>query len=76
MINHCSICKSSDITRGALTNGVSSGTYHLFFKPDNLKFLATTERSGTPVDVYGCRSCGLVWTATDPEALRAFMDKH
>ena len=76
MIDHCSICKSRDITKGGLSNGVSSRMHPLYFKPDRLKLLTMTERSGTPVGFYACRSCGLVWTATDPEALRTFMDQH
>ena len=76
MIDHCSACQSSDITKGSLTLGVSSLTQHLFFKPDSLKPLTMTDRGGAPLEFYACRSCGLVWTATDPEALRTFMEKH
>ena len=50
--------------------------YPLAFMPDGVKFLTMTPTSGTPVAVYACRSCGLVWTATDPEALRTFMEKY
>ncbi len=76
MIDHCAHCQSRDIAKGALSNGVSSSTHPLFFKPEGLKFLTMTDRSGTPLEVYACRHCGLVWTATDPEALRAFIEKH
>ena len=76
MIDTCASCKSRDLVKGALSNGVSSRNYPLFFKPNKLKFLTMTDRSGTPVDFYACRSCGLVWPATDPEALRTFMEMH
>jgi hypothetical protein len=76
MIDHCLACQSREIAKGGLTNGASSRTHPLAFKPDGLKFLTMTDRSGTPIEFYACRSCGLVWTATDPEALRTFMDKY
>jgi hypothetical protein len=72
----CYSCKSPDITKGRVSESGASTTHRPFFKPDGLKVLTMTLAAGVPVDAYACRSCGLVWAATDPDALRTFMDKN
>jgi hypothetical protein len=50
----------------------------LVFRPGNARFFALTLAHGIPVDTesYACLDCGFVWSETNPQALREFIEKH
>lgn len=76
MIDHCPNCKSPDLAKGVWTTGPSLLTRNVIFQPGALNLRTITSTAGAPVEGYACLSCGLVWAATDPKALRTVMEKY
>lgn len=74
----CFKCGATEIVKGKICISASEYFPEYFFKPDGLRFLAVTLRAGTGLDPesYACLGCGVVWSQTDPVALKDFMRKH
>jgi hypothetical protein len=74
----CLNCGGTDIVKGKISRTGDEFFSDIIFKPEGLRFLATTLTHGTKFNLesLACLGCGLVWTHTDPKALREFVTKY
>lgn len=77
----CFKCGGTEIAKGEImVSGKGKGglfSYNVF-QPETLRFLTFTLTNGTKLETksYACLGCGTVWSQTDAEALREFIQKH
>ena len=74
----CPKCGGVEIAKGKLTRSSDEFLSDIVFGPDGLRFLTVTLKHGTPLqpESFACLACGVVWSQTDPKALRDFISKH
>jgi hypothetical protein len=75
----CYKCDGTEIVKGKIRRSSEEFFSDIVFGPDGTRrFFALTFEHGTKLqeESYGCLKCGAVWSQTDPEALRAFIQKH
>ena len=74
----CFKCGGTEIVRGKIRRSSEEYFSDIVFGPDGLRFLTLTVAKGTKLqgESYACLKCGAVWSQTDPDALRAFVQKH
>ena len=77
-ITKCPKCGGSEIAKGRIT--MASGGYAsgMVFEPEGRCFFTLTVMLGSPLSQasYACLVCGVVWSATDPKALKDYINKH
>ena len=75
----CYKCGGTEIVKGKIRRSSEEFFSDIVFGPDGTRrFLAMTFQHGTKLqgESYACLKCGTVWSQTDPEALRTFIQKH
>src|SRR5262249_50216235 len=74
----CFKCGGTQIVKGTLESTRRDLLSEIVFRPDKLRFLALTLAHGTVLDTesYACLSCGTVWSQTNPDSLKDFIQKH
>jgi hypothetical protein len=74
----CFKCGGTEIAKGKITRSKEEFFSDIVFGPDGIRFLTFALRQGTQFqpESYACLSCGSVWSQTDPNALRDFIQKH
>jgi predicted nucleic-acid-binding Zn-ribbon protein len=77
-ITKCPKCGGVEIAKGRLS--LSTGHYlsGMVFEPESRRFFTLNVIPGTYLapESYACLGCGAVWSQTDPNALREFIEKH
>ena len=75
----CFKCSGTEIVKGKIRRSSEEFFSDIVFGPDGTRrFLALTFDHGTKLqgESYACLKCGAVLSQTDPDALRAFIQKH
>jgi hypothetical protein len=74
----CFKCGGTQIAKGELEATHRDFLTEILFRPDKLRFLTLTLAHGTTLDTesFACLSCGTVWSQTNPDALKDFIQKH
>jgi hypothetical protein len=74
----CLKCGGTEIAKGRIRRSWEELFSDIVFGPDNVRFLTLSTKSGTKLapESYACLSCGAVWSQTDPEALKRFIQKN
>jgi len=74
----CFKCGGTEIAKGKIRLSSEEFFSDIVFGPDGLSFLTLTLDRGTKLhkESYACLKCGAVWSQTDPDALRDFIQKN
>jgi hypothetical protein len=74
----CPKCGGAEIARGRISMSTGHYLWGMVFEPEGRRFLTLSTMSGTFLnpDSYACLGCGVVWSQTDPKALKDFIGKH
>ena len=77
-LTKCLKCGGNEIAKGSLS--LTGGHYlsGMVFEPEGRRFFTLTTRPGTTLNPisYACLECGMVWSQTDPNALKEYINKH
>ena len=73
----CYKCGGTEIAKGKITVGYQSFST-LVFQPEGLKFFSFSLLQGTEMgsESFTCLSCGTVWSQTNAEALKEFIQHN
>ena len=74
----CCKCGGTEIAKGKIRRSSEEFFSDIVFGPEGTRFFALTIEHGTKLqgESYACLKCGAVWSQTDPDALKAFIQKH
>jgi hypothetical protein len=74
----CFKCGSAEIAKGKITRSSEEFFSDIVFGPNGLRFLTLTTQRGTKLNSESCAclECGMVWSSTDPKALKEFIKKN
>jgi hypothetical protein len=73
----CFKCGGGDIAKGEIFVR-SDSSANMVFEPEGIRFFSFTYAHGTKLrqERYACLTCGIVWSQTNPSALREFIRKY